>query len=186
MSRRTIYLVPLAVFLALAVYFAVGLTKDPQIIPSALIDKPVPEFTLPPIEDGQGEPGGGYGKGFSSADLKGNGISIVNIFASWCFPCRTEHPFITRLAEMKVARVYGLNYKDDPKKALKWLRELGDPYFAIGADRKGRVSIDWGVYGVPETFIVDNAGRIRYKHVGPLNAQVLESIILPTIRKLGR
>ena len=186
MSRRTIYLVPLAVFLALAVYFAVGLTKDPQIIPSALIDKPVPEFTLPPIEDGQGEPGGGYGKGFSSADLKGNGISIVNIFASWCFPCRTEHPFITRLAEIKVARVYGLNYKDDPKKALKWLRELGDPYFAIGADRKGRVSIDWGVYGVPETFIVDNAGRIRYKHVGPLNAQVLESIILPTIRKLGR
>ncbi len=186
MPRRTIYLVPLSVFLVMAFYFAVGLTKDPKIIPSALIDQPVPEFTLPPIGDGQDGPRGGYGKGFSTADFKGNGVSVVNIFASWCLPCRTEHPFITRLAKMKVARVYGLNYKDSPKKALKWLRELGDPYFAIGADRDGRVGIDWGVYGVPETFIVDNDGRIRYKHVGPLNQEVLDDVILPAIRKISR
>ena len=182
MSRRTLYLAPLGVFLVMAAYFAVGLTKDPKILPSALIDKPVPEFTLPPIDDGQG----GYGKGFSSTELKGNGVSVLNVFASWCGPCRAEHPFITRLAKMKVARVYGLNYKDNPKNALKWLEELGDPYFAIGADRNGRVGIDWGVYGVPETFIIDNAGRIRYKYVGPLNGEALERIILPTIRKLGQ
>ncbi|MAF95576.1 MAG: DsbE family thiol:disulfide interchange protein [Rhodospirillaceae bacterium] len=183
MSKRTIYLVPLSVFLVMAVYFAIGLTKDPKIIPSALIDKPVPEFSLPPIDNGTPQ---GYGKGFSSADLKGNGVSVINVFASWCLPCRTEHPFITRLAKMKVARVYGLNYKDNPKNALKWLRELGDPYDAIGSDRRGRVGIDWGVYGVPETFIVDNDGRIRLKHVGPLSAKLLEEKILPVIRKLSR
>ena len=186
MPRRAIYLVPLSVFLMMAVYFAIGLTKDPKILPSALIDKPVPEFSLPPIEDGQGGPGGGYGKGFSTADFKGNGVSVLNVFASWCFPCRTEHPFITKLAEMKVARVYGLNYKDNPKNALKWLRELGDPYFAMGADRSGRVGIDWGVYGVPETFIIDNDGKIRYKHIGPLNQEMLDRVILPAIRKISR
>ncbi len=111
---------------------------------------------------------------------------MVNIYASWCFQCRIEHPFNTKLAEMKVARVYGLNYKDNPINALKWLRELGDPYVAIGADRKGRVGIDWGVYGVPETFVVDNAGKIRYKHVGPLNQELLDDVILPAIRKIGR
>ncbi len=182
MPRRTIFLVPLSVFLVMAVYFAIGLTKDPKILPSALIDQPVPEFSLPPIEDGKG----GYGKGFSTADFKGNGVSVVNVFASWCFPCRTEHPFITRLAEMKVARVYGLNYKDKPKNALHWLKELGDPYFAIGADRRGRVGIDLGVYGVPETFVIDNDGRIRYKQVGPLNQELLDDVILPAIRKIGR
>lgn len=170
-------------FLVLAVYFAIGLTKDPKIIPSALIDKPVPDFTLPPIENGTAE---GYGKGLASGDLKKGGISVVNVFASWCIPCRAEHPFITRLAKMKVARVYGLNYKDKPKEALHWLKELGDPYFTIGADFKGRVGIDWGVHGVPETFIVDGQGQIRYRHVGPLNRELLDEKILPVIRKLGQ
>ncbi len=187
MSKRAIYLVPLSVFLVLAVYFAIGLTKDPKILPSALIDKPVPEFSLPPIETtAEGGTPQGYGKGFSSAELKAGGISVVNVFASWCLPCRTEHPFITKLAKMNVAKVYGLNFKDGPKYALKWLKELGDPYDAIGADPKGRVGIDWGVYGIPETFIVDGTGKIRFKHVGPMNGDILENQILPVIEKLKR
>ena len=179
MKNRLLYIMPLSVFLVLAVYFAIGLTKDPSILPSALIDKPVPEFSLPPIE-------GGPGKDFSSADLKGNGVSIVNVFASWCLPCRAEHPQITRLAELKVATVYGLNFKDMPKDALKWLKQLGDPYAAHGADIQGRVAIDWGVYGIPETFIIDNSGIIRYKFVGPITARRLDQEILPIIRKLNQ
>ncbi len=179
MKNRFLYILPLSVFLVLAVYFAIGLTKDPQILPSALIDKPVPEFSLPPIE-------GGPGQGFSSADLKGNGVSVVNVFASWCVPCRAEHPQITRLAELKVATVYGLNFKDKPKAALKWLKELGDPYAAHGVDTTGRVAIDWGVYGIPETFIVDNSGTIRYKYVGPIDARRLNEEILPIIKKLSQ
>ena len=162
----------------IAIYFALGLGMDPKIIPSALIDKPVPQFTLPPIE-------GGAGRGFSDADLK-DGVSVVNVFASWCVPCRIEHPVITRLAEMKVARVYGLNYKDDSKAALKWLADLGDPYDAHGADTKGRVAIDFGVYGIPETFIIDAAGVIRYKYVGPISAERLDTEILPLIRTLSQ
>ena len=179
MKNRLLYIMPLSVFLVLAVYFAIGLTKDPSILPSALIDKPVPEFSLPPIE-------GGPGKGFSSADLKGNGVSVVNVFASWCVPCRIEHPQITRLAGLKVATLYGLNFKDEPKAALKWLKQLGNPYAAIGADTKGRAAIDWGVYGIPETFIIDNGGVIRYKYVGPITARRLDRDILPIIRKLSR
>ena len=183
MKNRLLYILPLSVFLVLAVYFAIGLTKDPQILPSPLIDKPVPEFSLPPIE-------GGPGQGFSSADLKGpgenGGVSVVNVFASWCVPCRVEHPQITRLAELNVATVYGLNYKDRPKNALKWLKQLGDPYAAHGVDTTGRVAIDWGVYGIPETFIVDNSGTIRYKYVGPIDARRLDQEILPLIKKLSQ
>jgi cytochrome c biogenesis protein CcmG/thiol:disulfide interchange protein DsbE len=179
MKNRLLYIMPLSVFLVLAVYFAIGLTKDPSILPSALIDKPVPEFSLPPIE-------GGPGKGFSSANLKGNGVSVVNVFASWCVPCRIEHPQITRLAGLKVATLYGLNFKDEPKAALKWLKQLGNPYAAIGADTKGRAAIDWGVYGIPETFIIDNGGVIRYKYVGPITARRLDRDILPIIKKLSR
>ena len=178
MPKRLVYLVPLAVFLVMAVYFAVGLTKDPRVIPSALIDKPVPEFALPPIP-------GGKGKGFSSADLKG-GVTVVNVFASWCIPCRAEHPVINELARLKVARVFGLNYKDRPADALKWLKDLGDSYDAVGADESGRVGIDWGVYGVPETFIVDGQGNIRHKHVGPLTPELLKSQILPIIARIKR
>ncbi len=179
MQRRFFYLLPLAVFLILALYFAIGLTRDPGVLPSALIDKPVPEFVLAPIE-------GGPGNGFSFADLRGSGVSVVNVYASWCLPCRTEHPLITQLAAMKIAKVYGLNYKDLPEKALKWLKELGDPYTASGADPKGRVSIDFGVYGIPETFIIDTTGTIRYKHVGPLTQDILDNTIVPIIKKLSQ
>jgi cytochrome c biogenesis protein CcmG/thiol:disulfide interchange protein DsbE len=178
LPKRLIYILPLAVFLVMAAYFAIGLTKDPHVIPSVLIDKPVPEFALPPLT-------GGTTPGFSSADLKG-AVTVVNVFASWCIPCRVEHPVINELARMKVARVYGLNYKDRPADALKWLKALGNSYDAIGADETGRVGIDWGVYGVPETFIVDRAGTIRHKRVGPLTTELLKTEILPIIERLKK
>ncbi len=176
--NRLVFAIPLVILCGLAGFFAVGLTKDPHVIPSALIDQPAPSFDLPPIE--------GYlakQKGFATSDLKG-GVSVVNIFASWCAPCRAEHPNINRLAEMNLTPVYGLNYKDEAEAAIGWLAELGDGYTAIGADRSGRAGIEWGVYGVPETFIVDKAGRIRYKKVGPIVNDDLETEILPIIRQL--
>ena len=111
---------------------------------------------------------------------------MVNVFASWCIPCRVEHPIITRLAERDDVAVFGLNYKDKPEDAKAWLAELGDPYDRIGADRDGRVGIDWGVYGVPETFVVGRDGRIRYKHVGPLTAEAVAERILPLVEELRR
>ena len=176
--KRVTYVLPLAIFLILALYFAVGLSRDSSVIPSALIDQPAPQFVLPPIE-------GSSGKGFSTADLKGQ-VSVVNVFASWCVPCRAEHPLITRLADMNIAAVYGLNYKDKPEAVLAWLDSLGDPYTEIGADMDGRVSIDWGVYGIPETFIIGKGGRIRFKHVGQLTAEKLEKEVLPIIRELNQ
>lgn len=178
MRKRIIYILPLTIFMILAVYFAIGLTKDPSVLPSVLINKPVPEFKLSPIE-------GKSDEGFSSNDLKKGGVSVINVFASWCLPCRNEHEVITKLAEMNVAKVYGLNYKDDKKAALRWLRELGDPYAKIGIDPKGRTAIYFGVYGIPETFIIDATGTIRYKHVGPISQEVLDSTIIPIIKKLS-
>jgi len=178
LPTRAIYLLPLAVFLVMAAYFALGLTKDPKIIPSALIDKPVPTFKLPPIA-------GGKGDGFSSDDLKGD-VTVVNVFASWCIPCRAEHPLVTELSEMKIARVYGLNYKDKPADALRWLKAFGDSYYATGADLDGRVGIDWGVYGVPETFIIDRSGKIRHKQVGPMTPDSLKNQIVPIIKELKK
>lgn len=175
--KRILYFLPLLVFGVFAAYFLVGLRSDPRIIPSALIDKPVPNFALPPLE-GRG------GKGFATADLRGQ-VSVINVFASWCIPCKAEHPLITRLAEMRIAAVYGLNYKDKPEDALRWLRQLGDSYADVGVDRDGRASIDWGVYGVPETFIVDAEGRIRHKVVGPITPEGLEREVIPIIRGLA-
>ncbi|MSP66857.1 MAG: DsbE family thiol:disulfide interchange protein [Alphaproteobacteria bacterium] len=174
---RRYHLIPVAIFIALAGGLYVGLDPDrnPKAVPSALIDQPVPEFALPPVE--------GRGLGLASADLRGE-VALVNVFASWCGPCRVEHPLLMDLAAKRVVAVHGINYKDQPKAAAEWLLRLGDPYTRTGADRDGRVSIDWGVYGVPETFVVDRAGRIRYKHVGPLQADDLEQKILPLIRRL--
>ena len=173
--RRLLYLLPLGVFGGLAAMFAVGLGRDSTKIPSALIGKPVPPFALPPVQ--------GRTLGLSSTDL-GGAVSLVNIFASWCAPCRQEHPLFLDLKKRGTIPLYGINYKDRPEDASSWLDELGDPYTRTGADRDGRVAIDWGVYGVPETFVVDRAGVIAYKHIGPLASEALNGTILPLVERL--
>lgn len=173
-SRLTVF-VPLAVALIVGVFLAIGLTLNPREIPSPLIGKPVPEFKLPPVQ--------GRTQGLSSTDLQGE-VSLVNVFASWCVACRTEHPLLMALKEKGAVTIHGLNYKDQPADAEKWLTELGDPYTRTGADINGRVAIDWGVYGVPETFVIDRQGRIAYKQIGPINPEILEKTILPLIRQL--
>ena len=178
---RLVYVIPLIVFAGLAAAFGVGLTLRPEVVPSALIDKPVPEFTLAGLPGARVE----LAEGFSSADLTGR-VSIVNVFASWCFPCRVEHPLLMRLARNPKVRIFGLNYKDRPEDARAWLKEFGNPYHRVGVDRDGRVAIDWGVYGVPETFIIDAEGRIRYKHVGPIMPPDLAEIIVPIIERLSK
>src|SRR3990170_5000255 len=169
---RSSAFVPVAVFVVLVVLFGIGLTMNPREIPSPLIGKPVPEFSLPPVK--------GRTLGLSSADLKGE-PSLVNVFASWCTACREEHPLLMGLKEKGVVPIHGLNYKDRPEDAERWLNELGDSYTRTGADIDGRVAIEWGVYGVPETFVVDRDGRIAYKHIGALNERVLQEKILPLI-----
>jgi cytochrome c biogenesis protein CcmG/thiol:disulfide interchange protein DsbE len=172
---RLLYLIPLAVFAVLAVYLAIGLTKDPRKLPSALVDKPAPAFTLPPLQDGQ--------PGLSSDDLKGH-TSILNVFASWCVPCKVEHPLWMEIVKQKIAPLYGIAWKDKRADAIAWLAELGNPYARIGHDPDNKVGIDWGVYGVPETYIIDRTGRIRYKHVGPMHAALWKSELLPLLQKL--
>lgn len=174
--RIWLYLLPLAVFAAAAVFLAWGLTRDARVLPSALIDRPAPEFALPPIP-------GRDDHGFSRADLGGEPM-LVNVWASWCVPCRAEHPIITRLAEEEGVIVHGINYKDQPADAKAFLDQLGDPFRYIGQDRDGRVGIEWGVYGVPETFVIDRDGRIRYRHVGPMMPRDIERTILPLLREL--
>jgi len=173
--RRILYLLPLIVFAALAAYFWVGLNRDPRLIPSALIDKPVPDFELPALVDDV--------PGLATADFGGQ-VVLVNVFASWCIPCRAEHPVISRIAEEGIVPVFALNWKDKKEDAVAWLDELGNPYARIGHDLSGRVGIDWGVYGVPESYLIDKTGRIRYKHVGPIFAETLNETILPMIEKL--
>jgi cytochrome c biogenesis protein CcmG, thiol:disulfide interchange protein DsbE len=175
MRRGWMYLLPVALFALLAVGFYGGLETDTNVLPSPLIDKPAPEFSLPPLTGGAG---------FSSADLRGK-TSLVNVFASWCVPCRAEHPVLTALSQSNRVAIYGIDYKDKPDAARAWIAELGNPYNRIGAD-DGRVAIDWGVYGVPETFVIDRDARIRYKHVGPLTQADLEQKILPLIAKLEK
>src|SRR3990167_9087640 len=167
--------IPLLVFLVMAVFFAIGLTMNPRDIPSPLIGKPVPEFSLPPVKGGT--------LGLASADLRGE-VSIVNVFASWCVACREEHPILMGIKEKGIVPLHGINYKDKPDDARAWLDEMGDPYTRIGADISGRVAIDWGVYGVPETFVIDRDGRIAYKHIGAVTPEVLRDKLMPLIRKL--
>ncbi len=165
---------PLIVVSFLAAVLFVGLELDPKIVPSALIDKPVPQFDLPPLP--------GKEPGLIAADLARGGISLVNVWASWCGPCRIEHPQLMEIAKIEGVRMIGLNYKDDPAKALAFLQQLGDPYESVGTDRTGRVAIEWGVYGVPETFLIDGHGRIVLKHVGPLRPEDIPEKILPAIQ----
>jgi cytochrome c biogenesis protein CcmG/thiol:disulfide interchange protein DsbE len=175
--RRLVFLAPALVFLGLSVLVGWGLTRDPGELPSALIGKPVPEFSLPPVQ--------GRKLGLSSADLKGE-VALVNVFASWCTACRYEHPVFMRLKKDGVVPIHGINYKDRPQDAAKWLDDLGDPYTRTGADRDGRVAIEWGVYGVPETFVIDREGRIVFKQVGPVTPDVYEKRVRPLLEELGR
>ena len=169
------FLAPLALFAAVALALAVGLTLQPAEIPSALIDRPAPEFALDPVP--------GFGPGFARDDLIGQ-VSVVNVFASWCVPCRVEHPLWMEFADGGEAPLFGLSYKDPHENAAQWLADHSNPYDRTGADLSGRAGIDWGVYGVPETFVVDAAGVIRFKHVGPIDRHVLENDILPAVREL--
>jgi cytochrome c biogenesis protein CcmG, thiol:disulfide interchange protein DsbE len=174
---RLVYLLPLGLFAALALIFLSRLVSgdDPEAIPSALVGKPAPAFDLPGLE-GLAVPG------LKRADLDGK-LTVVNVFASWCVPCRQEHPALSALAKDGRIRLVGIDYKDQPANAAAFLNELGNPYAAIGVDQRGRAAIDWGVYGVPETFLVGPDGIIRDKIIGPLRDDVVETRLKPAIAK---
>lgn len=175
MSRHLRYLLPLAIFAVLAAFLYRGLSLDPKLVPSPLIDKPVPSFSLPTLKDPEAM--------ISDTTLKGK-VWMMNIWATWCSACRAEHEVLLHLARTGKISIYGLNYKDKRPAAIQWLKQLGDPYVANAFDEQGRVGIDWGVYGAPETFIVDKQGIIRYKHVGPLSIDIVNNEILPLILEL--
>jgi cytochrome c biogenesis protein CcmG/thiol:disulfide interchange protein DsbE len=172
--------------MVLAALFAFALRAgDPSKLPSALIGKMAPPTELKPIEgltDGAGHPVAG----FTSLDLAQGEVSVVNFWASWCIPCVEEHPVLVRLKETTGVRVFGINYKDQPAAARRFLGRYGNPFVAVGEDGNGRTAIEWGVYGMPETFIVDGKGRIAFKHVGPITAEALEAKIVPAIRAAER
>ncbi len=179
--RRLVFLAPVLVFAALAGAFLWGLRpeRNPRALPSALIDQPVPEFEAGPLA-GLDVPG------LAASDLKSGQVSLVNFFASWCIPCRAEHPILMDLAAAGTVAIHGVNYKNKPEEARQWLANLGNPYGRIGVDQSGRIGIDWGVSGVPETFIVDREGRIRYRHWGPIDGRAMKAIILPLVAELNR
>lgn len=165
--------IPIALFAVLAVFLALGLGQDPRKIPSPLIGKPLPAFSLPTL----GKPG----SKFTNADLHGQ-VALINVWASWCVACREEHEFLMSLAQNNVPLI-GLNYKDAPTDAQQVLRELGNPYRTVLVDSDGRTGIDWGVYGVPETFLVDKTGIIRYKYIGPITPEGWERELAPLLRQ---
>jgi cytochrome c biogenesis protein CcmG/thiol:disulfide interchange protein DsbE len=169
------YLIPLAVFAVMVIFLGIGLTLNPREVPSPFIGKPAPMFALPQVADA--------GKTLSSDDLKGQ-VSLVNVWASWCTSCREEHPVLLQLAKQNIVPIYGLNYKDERDNALAWLQRFGDPYTASAFDPEGKTGIDWGVYGVPETFVIDRDGIIRHKQTGPITPEILEKKLLPLIRQL--
>ena len=174
---RLLFVVPVVLFVGLALTFIAGLHYNPSLVPSPLIGRKVPRFDLPPVA--------GHKRGLSSADLKGQ-VTLVNVFASWCVACRDEHPLLLALKEQGIVPIAGIDYKDAPADAARWLAAMGNPYGRIGADVSGRVAIDWGVYGVPETFVVGPDGKIAYKQVGPVTPQVLKDKILPFVAELRK
>ena len=174
--RRLLYVLPVLLFLGLAGYFALALRPgyDPRSLPSAMIDKEAPAFDLAGLATPQG---------VSRDGLKGR-PAVINFFASWCVPCRVEHPLLMRLAEREHIPIYGIDYKDKPEDARKLLAQFGDPYARVGMDSDGRTGLDFGVYGVPETYVLDSAGHIRKRFVGPLTAQEVEQELLPLLQSL--
>ncbi len=176
MNKRLIFVLPLAVFMVLAVYFAIGLSKDPSKLPSVLINQAIPEFTLAPIK--------GRDKGLTSADLQGQ-VSLVNIFGSWCIACKIEHPFLMKIKKENRVPLHGIDWREKtPDDGPDWLNKTGDPYTLIGDDPKSKGAIAFGVTGAPETFVVDQRGIIRYKHIGPMNERIWGEIIGPLIKEL--
>ncbi|MCP4982008.1 MAG: DsbE family thiol:disulfide interchange protein [Gammaproteobacteria bacterium] len=168
-------LLPLVIFVLMAGLLGYGLQLDPKIVPSPLIDKPAPAFSLAMLDEPSRQ--------LSNTDLNGQ-VWILNVWASWCVSCRAEHEVITALARKNLVTVVGLNYKDEPADATRWLKQFGNPYATSIIDRDGRVGIDWGVYGVPETFVIGADGMIKYKHIGPVTHDSLEQTIMPILREL--
>lgn len=175
--RNLLYVLPVLFFIALAGYFALALRPgyDPHYVPSAMIDKEAPRFMLSGLD----------GQGVSRDALRGGPV-LINFFASWCVPCRIEHPLLMRLAEQDHLPLYGIDYKDQPDDARKLLSQFGDPYRAVGLDRDGRVGLDFGVYGVPETYVLDGSGHIRKRFVGPLTAEQVNDELLPLLKQLAQ
>ncbi len=171
------FLLPLGIFIVLVVFLAIGLNRDPREVPSPLVGKPAPAFELPQLHQ--------PGAKFAPKDLQGK-VWLLNVWASWCVSCRQEHPLLVELAKSGIVPIYGLNYKDQRGDALKWLQQFGDPYALSIVDAEGRVGIDYGVYGVPETYVIDKAGVIRFKQIGPVTQDALEKTILPLVKELNK
>ena len=171
------FLLPLLAFAGLVAFMAVGLNRDPHLVPSPLINHPAPNFQLPQLQ--------AAGKTFTPAAFKGQ-VWMLNVWASWCVSCREEHPVLLRFSRTHRVPLVGLDYKDQPADALKWLNDYGDPYTLTAVDADGRVGIDYGVYGVPETYVIDKAGVIRYKQIGPVTPEALQQTILPLIAELQK
>ena len=169
------FLIPFGLFIVVVGFLAVGLTLNPRELPSPLVGKAAPEFSLPQLHD--------QGKTISSNDLKGK-VWLLNFWASWCGGCKDEHPVLIHLAQSGAVPIYGMDYKDQRNEALSWLREWGNPYSVVAVDELGRVGINYGVYGVPETYVIDKQGVIRYKQIGPLNDDVVAKKILPLVKEL--
>lgn len=173
----TRFALPLAIFAVLLVLLGIGLKLDPREVPSPLIGKPAPHFELPQLREAT--------KTFTERDMLGK-VWVLNVWASWCVSCREEHPVLLDLAASGAVPIYGLNYKDRREDGLAWLKGMGDPYRLSIYDLDGRVGIDYGVYGVPETYVIDKAGVIRYKRIGPLTPQIVKEKVLPLVQELGR
>jgi cytochrome c biogenesis protein CcmG/thiol:disulfide interchange protein DsbE len=171
------FLLPLGIFIVLVVFLAIGLNRDPREVPSPLVGKPAPAFELRQLHKTEAK--------FAPKDMQGK-VWLLNVWASWCVSCRQEHPILVELAKSGIVPIYGLNYKDPRDDALKWLKQFGDPYVLSIADAEGRVGIDYGVYGVPETYVIDKAGVIRYKQIGPVTQGALEKTILPLVKDLQK
>lgn len=170
------YLIPLAVFAALAIFLAVGLTRDPREVPSPFIGRAAPAFKLERLHEPQAA--------FGPEEMRGK-VWLLNVWASWCVSCKVEHPLLVQLSRSSAVPIVGLDYKDKRDEGLRWLERFGNPYALSAFDVDGRVGIDYGVYGVPETFVIDKQGVIRYKQIGPITPEALERTILPLVRKLG-
>jgi cytochrome c biogenesis protein CcmG, thiol:disulfide interchange protein DsbE len=171
------YAIPLAIFVVLIIFLAIGLGHDPHEVPSPLINKPAPAFQLAQLQDPASK--------FSAAEMRGK-VWLLNVWATWCIPCREEHPVLVELSRSGAIPIYGLDYKDNRQDALALLNEQGNPYVLCASDTDGRVAIDYGVYGVPETYLIDREGIIRFKQVGPLTSEVVQNTILPLVKDLSK